>query len=183
MNWDPWASQVVLAVKSLPAGAGDARDVVSILGQKDPLEEGMAAHSSILAMDRGAWQATVHRAAQSWTQLKWLSTHTGKGVTWPKSSECPRHHWDPGCQLSVLCCHPSSLVASFQPLVHSAAAGQWGWRLLQIVSGMVHTKPRALHNSDGCWVQSSLELDCRMHEGDLNKWKITACLWPGNFYI
>ena len=34
----------------------------------------MAAHSSILAwknsMDRGAWQATVHRATKSWT---WLS--------------------------------------------------------------------------------------------------------------
>ena len=27
-------------------------------------------------MDRGAWQATVHRVAKSWTQLKWLSTHS-----------------------------------------------------------------------------------------------------------
>ena len=27
------------------------------------------------AMDRGAWWATVHRVAQSWTRLKWLSTH------------------------------------------------------------------------------------------------------------
>ena len=26
-------------------------------------------------MDRGTWQATVHRAAKSWTQLKRLSTH------------------------------------------------------------------------------------------------------------
>ena len=38
----------------------------------------MATHSSSLAMenamDRGAWQATVHRAAKSWTQLKQLST-------------------------------------------------------------------------------------------------------------
>ena len=25
-------------------------------------------------MDRGAWQATVHRVAQNWIQLKWLST-------------------------------------------------------------------------------------------------------------
>ena len=25
-------------------------------------------------MDRGAWWATVHRVAQSWTQLKLLST-------------------------------------------------------------------------------------------------------------
>ena len=35
------------------------------LGLEDPLEEGMATHSSILAwsnpMNRGAWQATVHR--------------------------------------------------------------------------------------------------------------------------
>ena len=27
-------------------------------------------------MDRGAWWATVHRMAKSWTQLKQLSTHT-----------------------------------------------------------------------------------------------------------
>ena len=37
----------------------------------------MATHSSILAwripMDRGAWWATVHRVAMSWTRLKWLS--------------------------------------------------------------------------------------------------------------
>ena len=37
---------------------------VQSLGQEDPLEKGMATHSSILAwripMDRGAWQATVH---------------------------------------------------------------------------------------------------------------------------
>ena len=26
-------------------------------------------------MDRGAWWATVHRVAQSWTRLKGLSTH------------------------------------------------------------------------------------------------------------
>ena len=38
---------------------------VQSLGWEDPLEEGMATHSSILPwripMDRGAWQATVHR--------------------------------------------------------------------------------------------------------------------------
>ena len=38
---------------------------IGALGQEDPLEEGMATHSSILAwripMDRGAWQATVHK--------------------------------------------------------------------------------------------------------------------------
>ena len=44
---------------------------VGSLGWEDPLEEGMATHSSILAwripMDRGAWQATVHVVAKSQT--------------------------------------------------------------------------------------------------------------------
>ena len=48
-------------------------DLCSILGWEDPLEEGMATHSSILAwripMDRGAWWATVHGVTRSWTEL------------------------------------------------------------------------------------------------------------------
>ena len=28
-------------------------------------------------MDRGAWRATVHTVAKSWTQMKRLSTRTG----------------------------------------------------------------------------------------------------------
>ena len=36
-------------VKNLPADAGDLRDVSSIAGSGDPLEEGMATHSSVLA--------------------------------------------------------------------------------------------------------------------------------------
>ena len=47
------------------------------LGREGPLEEEMAAHSSILVwripMDRGAWWATVHGVTKSWTWLKWLS--------------------------------------------------------------------------------------------------------------
>ena len=42
------ASQVALVVKKLPASSGDVRRVQS-LGGKDPLEEGMATHSSTLA--------------------------------------------------------------------------------------------------------------------------------------
>ena len=44
-----WASQVALVVKKLPANAGDAKDKVRSLGQKDPLEDGMATYSNILA--------------------------------------------------------------------------------------------------------------------------------------
>ena len=51
---------------------------VRSLGQEDPLEEGMATHSNILVenlMNRGAWQATVHRVAKSWAGLKQLNMH------------------------------------------------------------------------------------------------------------
>ena len=42
---------------------------VQSLGREDPLEEGMAAHSSTLAwripMDRGAWRATILGVSKS----------------------------------------------------------------------------------------------------------------------
>ena len=61
-----WASLVTQMVKNLPA-MQDTQ--VPFLGWEDPLEEGMATYSSILAwrisMDRGAWWATVHGVAES----------------------------------------------------------------------------------------------------------------------
>ena len=36
-------------VKTPPANTGDTRDVGSILGWEDPLEQGMTTHSSIVA--------------------------------------------------------------------------------------------------------------------------------------
>ena len=46
---------------------------VPSLGREEPLEEGMATHSSILAWriptDRGAWEATVHGVAESLTHV------------------------------------------------------------------------------------------------------------------
>ena len=53
---------------------------IRFLGLEDPLEEGMATHSSILAwrilMDRGAWWATVHGVAKSQTRLSDQAQHT-----------------------------------------------------------------------------------------------------------
>ena len=61
-------------VKKLPASAGDKRDVGSI---PDPLEEGMATHSCILAW-RTPWTEEADglwsTGSKSWTQLAWLST-------------------------------------------------------------------------------------------------------------
>ena len=47
---------------------------IQSLGWEDPLEEGMATHSRILAwrilIDKGAWQATFHGITKSRTQLR-----------------------------------------------------------------------------------------------------------------
>ena len=60
------ASLVAQMIKILPA-MGETW--VQSLGWEDPLEKGMATHSSILAwkipMDREAWWATVHGVAKS----------------------------------------------------------------------------------------------------------------------
>ena len=57
-------------VKNLPAMQ---ETQVRSLGREDALEKEITTHSSILglenSMDRGAWQATVHGVAQSWTRL------------------------------------------------------------------------------------------------------------------
>ena len=54
--------------------------IIWSLGWEDPLEEGIATHSSILAwripMDKGASRATVHGVTKSQTWLKRLSMHT-----------------------------------------------------------------------------------------------------------
>ena len=57
----------------LPGGSDDKESACNAgdLGWEDPLEEGMATHSNILAwripMDGGAWQAAVHGATKSRT--------------------------------------------------------------------------------------------------------------------
>ena len=70
-------SLVAQTVKNLPA----MRETwVQSLGWEDPLEEGMATHSSILAwripMNRGAWWATVYAVTKSRTWLSDYAQHT-----------------------------------------------------------------------------------------------------------
>ena len=63
-------------VKNLPAMQ---KIWVPSLGWEDPLKDGMATHFSILAwripMDRGAWWATIHGIAKSWTRLSDSAQH------------------------------------------------------------------------------------------------------------
>ena len=87
LSWG-WASQVPLMVNNPPELQDTQETWVQSLGQKDPLEEEMATHSSILAWRIAwtveAWQATVHRIAKSQTQLEWLSTDT-----WAEGRQMP----------------------------------------------------------------------------------------------
>ena len=69
--YSAWASLLAQMVKNLPV----MRETwIQSLGQDNPLEEGMATHSSILAwrilIDRDDWWATVHGVTKS--QI-WLS--------------------------------------------------------------------------------------------------------------
>ena len=60
------ASRVAQVVKDPPTVQ---KTQVRSLGWEDPLEKGMATHSSIRLenpMDRGAWWATVYEIAKSW---------------------------------------------------------------------------------------------------------------------
>ena len=63
-------------LNQLYPGGSDSKDSacnLRDLDQEDPLEEGMATHSTILAwripMNRGAWRAAVHGVTKRWTRL------------------------------------------------------------------------------------------------------------------
>ena len=81
-------------VKNLSANAGDIRDAGSIPrwerspggGHGNPLQHSCLENS----MDRGAWWATVHGVAQSWTQLKQLSMQETNSVI-PLKKQKPMH--------------------------------------------------------------------------------------------
>ena len=71
-----WASQVVLVVNNLTANSGDIRDTGSIPGSgRSPWRRKWWPTPVFLPgnlMDKGAWEATVHRVAKSQTGLKQL---------------------------------------------------------------------------------------------------------------
>ena len=75
-----------LVVKNLPADAGDIKDVGSILGWEDPLEQGLATHSSILAWKipwtekpDGLQSMGLQRIGQDWSDSILMTSSPSKG--------------------------------------------------------------------------------------------------------
>ena len=71
--WQGGGHMALVVLNNSLVSAGDMRHGLDLWGWEDPLEAGVATHSSILAcripMDGGAWQATVYRVTQSQTRL------------------------------------------------------------------------------------------------------------------
>ena len=86
--------------KELPANAGDVRDMGSIpeSGRSLGRWHGNPLQYSCLEspMDRGAWLATDHRVAKSWTWLRWLSMQGRRLWCWErlKAGEGDDRGWD-----------------------------------------------------------------------------------------
>ena len=69
-NYIFWVSLVAQMVKTLPVNAGDLGSIPGLQrlpgeGNGNPLQYSCLGNP----MDRGAWWATVHGVAKSWTQL------------------------------------------------------------------------------------------------------------------
>ena len=62
-----------MVLKNPPANAGDLKDVAQSLGQENPLEEGMATRSSILAWR--IWQRSLE-GCSPWSHKKSDMTET-----------------------------------------------------------------------------------------------------------
>ena len=78
-------------VKNRLVSAGDIRNVGSVpgLGKSPGGGPGVVQNSCLEnPMDSGAWRATVHRVAKSWTQLKHAHSHAGDTHTHTRTHRC-----------------------------------------------------------------------------------------------
>ena len=101
-------SQVALAIENLAANAGDVRDSVQSLGWQDPLEEGMATHSSIPAWiipwteePSGPWSIESQRVGHDWSNLKCTHPKRFYRSSWPHIAFYNLGNW--GSRDSMTC--------------------------------------------------------------------------------
>ena len=113
-------------VKESSCNAGDTGDgLIPGSGRSSGGGHGNPLQYSCLEnpMDRGAWRATVHRVAKSWTWLKRLSMHTRISCLGEENVLISSlwhgqrkflHLWTNGapCEVSELCCTPQGTLFS-----------------------------------------------------------------------
>ena len=101
---------------------------VQSLGFEDPLEEGMATHSSILAwripMDREAWRATVHVILKSQTWLCW-AFFAARGLSLVVVSGGYSLLWHMG---GFFCCRAWALGTWTSVVWHAGLVAPWHMR-------------------------------------------------------
>ena len=118
--------------------------------RKNPLEEGTAVilHYSCLEnpMDKGAWRATVHRVAQSWTWLKRLSTH----------ARCSEH------ESIIICSSPclQSFGICTQKWNHWIIRWFYAWFFERLSSCRGHT---ILHSHQSWWIWIAISPHPQQH--------------------
>ena len=121
------AFPVVLVVKNPPANAGDIGEegLIPESGRSPGGGNGNPLQYSYLEnpMDKGAWQAAVHRVTQSGIQLKWFSTHAGALEEvfrlQPTQNFCISWKWKVKVKVAQLCptlCNPIDCTACQAPL-------------------------------------------------------------------
>ena len=125
-------------VKNLPA----RRETwVRSLGWEDPLQKGMATHSSILARrlpQRGAWQDTVHGVVKSWTRLSDFHFYVlqglgggsliyWSGLPFPSPGDLP----NPGIELTSPALQVDSLPLNHQGNLQGVRNGKLFAQLVQ----------------------------------------------------
>ena len=109
---------------------------VRSLGWEDPLEEGMATHSSILAwripMDRGSWWATVHGVTKSRTHWASLVAQMVKNLpaVWEIQDVCHIFFIHSSVDGHLGCLHTSAIMNSCYE--HRGACTFWDYSFVQI---------------------------------------------------
>ena len=106
--------KVVLEVKNPPAHAGDIRDESSVLGWEDPLEEGIATHSSNLA-----WRIP-------WTEEPGRLRSTG--------SQTVGHDWSSLACVVQLLSHVRLFVTPWTAAPQASLSFTISWILLKLKS-------------------------------------------------
>ena len=109
--------------KESACNAGDLGSIPGLLrspggGHGNPLQDSCLENP----MDRGAWQAQVHRVTKSWVQLKQLSMHTHKKPKWKQTNlyfHLSPHH------LSGSTFTPITQQSQFYLLGFSAPSHMW----------------------------------------------------------